>query len=99
MSDADDEVVELPIDGCLDLHTFQPRDLGSLLPDYLHECRERGILEVRIVHGKGRGELRRGVESLLGRIPGVAEWRSAHTHEGGWGATIVRLEPADATKR
>lgn len=42
-----------PITGTLDLHLFWPKEVGDLLPEYLDECRTRGILQVRIVHGKG----------------------------------------------
>src|SRR6188508_2193816 len=66
--------VPLPVSGELDLHTFRPRDLGSLLPEYFHECRQRGILTVRIVHGKGTGALRASVHALLGRLPEVREF-------------------------
>jgi DNA-nicking Smr family endonuclease len=87
------QCVELPIDGTLDLHTFRPREVGNLLPDYLQACRERGILEARIIHGKGRGDLRRTVHALLSRIPGVASFRIAGTGGGSWGATLVTLSP------
>ncbi len=83
--------VEVPIDGTLDLHTFDPRDLGELIPEYLDACRERGILDVRIVHGKGRGQLRRSVHAILGRLSGVESFRLAGEDGGGWGATRVRL--------
>ena len=85
------EPVELPIDGCLDLHTFSPREIGSLVPDYLEECRARGILDVRIVHGKGTGMLRESVHAILRRLPAVEAFRLADETAGGWGATIVRL--------
>ena len=85
----------VPIDGCLDLHTFNPRDIASLLADYVEECRRLGLGEIRIVHGKGSGALRRTVEALLPRIPGVAAWRAARAEEGGWGATIATLRPID----
>ena len=65
------EAVEVPIDGTLDLHTFHPRDLKNLLPDYLDACRQAGILQVRVVHGKGTGQLRRSVHAILGRLPEV----------------------------
>lgn len=86
--------VAFPIDGTLDLHTFRPSDLGSLLPEWLGECRARGILEVRIVHGKGTGALRRSVEALLARDPGVLSFRPAGEEAGGWGATLATLRPA-----
>jgi DNA-nicking Smr family endonuclease len=86
------EPVELPIDGCLDLHTFDPREVGELVPDYLAACRERGILEVRIVHGKGTGALRRSVQAILERLPELVEsYRLAGERRGSWGATLVTL--------
>ena len=85
--------VELPIDGTLDLHTFQPRDVELLVADYLSACRERGILSVRIVHGKGTGALRQTVHALLARLPEVVSFRTASEDGGGWGATLVELRP------
>jgi len=87
------EPLEIPIEGVLDLHTFQPREVKDLLPDYLAACRERGILQVRVIHGKGTGALRRTVHSILGRLPEVASFRLAEEGAGGWGATIVELRP------
>ena len=63
--------VELPIDGELDLHTFHPREIKELIPDYLAACREKGIYQIRIVHGKGKGVLRETVHRLLERLPEV----------------------------
>jgi DNA-nicking Smr family endonuclease len=88
-----DDPVVLPIDGTLDLHAFDPRDLGTLLPDYLAACRAAGILEVRIVHGKGTGALRRTVRTLLERNADVVGFHAADEAAGGWGATLVRLRP------
>jgi len=85
--------VEVPIDGTLDLHTFRPEELGELLPEYLAACRERGILDVRVVHGKGSGALRRGVHALLERLPEVESFRLGDQRGGSWGATLVRLKP------
>lgn len=86
-----DEPQELPIDGTLDLHTFQPSDLGSLIPDYIDACREKGIHELRIIHGKGTGALRRGVHALLERNPHVESYSLAGDRSG-WGATLVELK-------
>ncbi len=83
--------VELPIDGTLDLHTFRPGDVKDLLPEYLALCREKGILKVRIIHGKGTGALRETVHSILKRLPGVVSYRLAGEEGGGWGATIAIL--------
>lgn len=95
-SPVDDPVlVDQPIDGTLDLHTFDPREVEDLLADYLEACRERGILEVRVVHGKGTGVLRARVRSILDRLGVVARHRPADGEAGGWGATLVTLHPAN----
>ena len=86
------EVVEVPIDGTLDLHTFQPRELKTLLPDYFQACRDRGIYNVRVVHGKGTGALRRSVHALLDRMEGIESYRLGGMGEGSWGATLVVLK-------
>jgi DNA-nicking Smr family endonuclease len=83
--------IEQPIDGVLDLHAFQPGDVKDLVPEYLSECRKRGILQVRIIHGKGTGALRETVRSVLGKLPYVESFRTADEFAGGWGATIVVL--------
>jgi hypothetical protein len=98
MSDPDEfafDPVELPIDGMLDLHTFRPRDVKGVVTDYLDECRQRGILHVRIVHGKGIGALRTTVHALLEKRADVVEFHLAGSGSGGWGATIVHLKPLD----
>ncbi len=83
--------VPIPITGELDLHTFQPEDLGELLPAYLEECAARGLNDVRIIHGKGTGTLRETVRALLERSPLVQSFRPGDTLSGSWGATIVTL--------
>ena len=85
--------VEIPIDGTLDLHTFHPREVKELVPDYLQECRRRGILSVRIVHGKGTGQLRKKVHSVLKKLPYVTEFKPGDMGSGSWGATLVTLQP------
>jgi DNA-nicking Smr family endonuclease len=90
---APDEPVEVPIDGLLDLHAFAPAEAAAVVRDYLDACRERGVLDVRIVHGKGTGTLRRMVLALLARRDDVEWFRGADEAAGGWGATLVRLRP------
>ena len=87
------EPVEIPIDGILDLHTFHPRDVKTLVPDYLTECRARGILRVRIIHGKGTGALRETVHATLEKVQFVNSYELAGDRSG-WGATIALLSPS-----
>ncbi len=84
------EAVALPIDGVLDLHTFAPREVKELVADYVDECAQRGILELRIIHGKGTGALRRLVHAVLERHELVVAFRVADEN---WGATLVTLRP------
>ncbi len=88
-----DAPVEPPVDGILDLHLFRPADIKSLVPEYIRECRRRGILRVRIIHGKGAGVQRRVVHSILSKTECVVSFRLAGVESGGWGATIADLEP------
>lgn len=83
----------MPIDGVLDLHTFKPKEIGDLVPEYLNACQKAGILEVRVIHGKGIGNLQRSVHSILSRHPAVERFATASTTYGGTGATIVTLRP------
>ncbi|WP_232362523.1 Smr/MutS family protein [Desulfogranum mediterraneum] len=92
---AQDEPVELPIDGTLDLHTFRPAEIKTLIPDYLEQCLERKITQVRIIHGKGSGSLRRSVHAILQRQATVRSFRLADESAGSWGATLVTLQEVE----
>jgi len=92
MDNEEDELIEIPITSELDLHTFRPNEIGSLLPEYFRECRQRGLLEVRVIHGKGSGSLREGVHRLLEKLPEVKSFRLGDETSGSWGATIVQLK-------
>ncbi len=76
----------------LDLHTFQPKDVKSLVPNYLDECVTRGFRQVRIIHGKGKGVQRRIVHAALERHPAVDSFALGDPGAGGWGATLVVLK-------
>jgi DNA-nicking Smr family endonuclease len=91
---SDDEFggpVPLPIDGVLDLHTFPPREVKEVVLAYLEACQQQGILEVRVIHGKGIGNLQRTVHALLKEHPQVVSFALASQLYGGTGATIVKL--------
>ena len=85
------EPVIVPIDGILDLHTFNPKELVPLLADYLNACHEKGVFDVRIIHGKGKGIQKARVRSLLEKNPLVKGFKDAPEAAGGWGATLVEL--------
>jgi DNA-nicking Smr family endonuclease len=96
MAEDPKEPVAIPITGELDLHTFRPEEVTQLLDDYFFACRQRGILRVRVVHGKGTGTLRRTVQTHLQRSACVAGFSQGDEFSGGWGATIVTLLPLDS---
>ena len=93
-----DEPIQLPIDGVLDLHTFSPREIKDLVPDYLAACRERGIFQVRIIHGKGLGSINREpvlklhVRHWLMQRDEVLAYVQARPADGGGGAVMVLLK-------
>jgi DNA-nicking Smr family endonuclease len=86
-----DEAVVLPIEDSLDLHAFAPRDITSVVDEYLREAQRRGFSEVRLIHGRGKGVQRALVQSLLAAHPLVARFFDAPPERGGWGATVVVL--------
>jgi DNA-nicking Smr family endonuclease len=87
----DDEPVPVPIEDALDLHPFAPRDVASVVEEYLIEAAARGFREVRVIHGRGIGVQREIVRAVLGRHPLVASFADEPPERGGWGATNVRL--------
>lgn len=83
--------MELPIEGELDLHTFRPNEAASVVDEYLRACAERGIYEVKIIHGKGKGVLLHTIHALLQKHPAVKGF-SLDSGPSGWGATTVSLK-------
>ena len=86
------EPVRIPITDVIDLHTFDPRELPSLIEDYIEECVRLGFRSVRIVHGKGTGVQKRRVQAALRDNPHVSAFADAPAEAGGWGATVVELK-------
>jgi DNA-nicking Smr family endonuclease len=82
---------EIPITGELDLHPFAPRDIPSVVEEYVRVCRERGVLRLRLAHGRGKGVQRAVVRRALASMPEVVSFSDAPPEAGGWGATLVLL--------
>jgi dsDNA-specific endonuclease/ATPase MutS2 len=81
----------IEITDVFDLHTIPPRDVKAVVEEYLREAHRKGLLVVRIIHGKGIGVQREIVRTILSRTPFVHDWTDAPPDAGGFGATIVRL--------
>jgi len=73
------------------LHFFRPNEIKDLIPDYIEACLEKEIYSIRIIHGKGKGVLRRTVHSILEKHPQVDSFRMADDRSS-WGATLVELK-------
>lgn len=87
------EPVILPLEDVIDLHPFQPREIRSVVEEYLQECCAAGFTTVRLIHGKGKGVQRDSIQTLLARLPYVRAFHAAPPEAGGWGATVVQLNP------
>jgi DNA-nicking Smr family endonuclease len=85
----DDAPVEIPIEATLDLHAFAPRDVLSVVEEYLHAAQAAGLRQVRVIHGRGTGVQRAAVQRLLRTHPLVVRYWDAP--ESGLGATVIVL--------
>jgi len=85
----DDNVVRIPIEDAIDLHAFAPPDVVSVVDEYLRAAHEAGLNTVRLIHGRGKGVLRAGIQRLL-RGHSLVEryWDAPESHLG---ATLVQL--------
>lgn len=93
MSDEPEEPLAIPVTGELDLHSFAPGEIPSLVEEYVSACQERGIRLVRLVHGRGKGVQRAAVRRVLARLDAVESFGDAAPGSGGWGATVAVLRP------
>jgi DNA-nicking Smr family endonuclease len=90
-----DGPVVIPIEGSLDLHRFRPEEIGEVVDAYLEAAVEKGLREVRLIHGRGRGVQRHRVRVHLERSPLVERFAEAPGERGGWGATLAWLKLPD----
>lgn len=90
---SEDPPLRVPVEDSIDLHTFSPGDVVSVVEEYLEEAAAKGYREVRLIHGKGKGVQRAAVRSVLARHRLVAAFADAPAGAGGWGATRVVLRP------
>jgi DNA-nicking Smr family endonuclease len=85
----DEDSVRIPIEDAIDLHAFAPGDIVSVVDEYLRAAHEAGLGDVRLIHGRGKGVQRAGIQRLLREHPLVERyWDAPESHLG---ATIVRL--------
>ena len=84
-------LIHLPIEDSLDLHSFRPQDVRSVVDEYLIAAHARGFTEVRLIHGRGIGVQRANVQAFLATHSLVAGYTDAPEDRGGRGATLVRL--------
>lgn len=90
--DAGDAAHAVPIEREIDLHAFRPQDVAAVVGEYVTAAHAAGLLEVRLVHGRGRGVQRANVQTALERHPLVDTfWDDTASHLG---ATIARLRRA-----
>ncbi|HET7699184.1 MAG TPA: Smr/MutS family protein [Vicinamibacterales bacterium] len=88
-------VHRIPIESSLDLHAFHPRDIPSVVEEYIRAAHEAGLREVRLVHGRGAGIQRGIVQSVLERHPMVAAFHDAPESHLGATVAMLRLEKGD----
>lgn len=86
-----DDAHRVPIEGSLDLHTFDPRDIPSVVEEYVRAAHEAGLREIRLIHGRGTGVQRGIVQAVLDKDPLVESFHDAPGSH--LGATVAVLEP------
>ena len=86
------EPIVVPLEDSIDLHAFSPKEIPSVVEEYIEQCVEAGIYEARIIHGRGKGIQRQIVRSILAKHPLVLSFKDASPEAGGWGSTVVKLK-------
>lgn len=95
-ADPEEEVFVVPIEDAIDLHHFRPREILDVVDAYLDAALEKGLLEVRLIHGRGKGVQRANIQKRLRQDPRVVRFADSTPDRGGWGATLVWLDPRHA---
>lgn len=76
----------------LDLRGERYEDAIHKLEKYVDDVLLAGYAQASIIHGKGTGALRKGVQEFVKRHPHIKGSRSGEAGEGGSGVTIIRFE-------
>ena len=90
--DRNTDKVNLPIEDTIDLHSFRPEEISGLVEEYLYQAIQMGMVQVRIIHGRGAGIQRRMVQAILSRHPKVIRFQDAEDR----GSTSVILKPGSS---
>lgn len=69
MTTPGDHPHDVPIEDSLDLHAFHPRDVASVVDEYIRAAHAAGLREIRLIHGRGKGVQRGIVQAALERHP------------------------------
>ena len=88
----DNEIVNIPITGTIDLHGFQPKEIKEVVNEYLIECFNQNIYSGRIIHGKGIGTQQKIVHAVLSNHPYISDFSIGNETSGGWGSTTFFLK-------
>jgi DNA mismatch repair protein MutS2 len=76
----------------LDVRGMLVDEANIIVDRYLDDAYNAGLSEVNIIHGKGTGALRAGVQAFLKRHPLVKGYRMGSYGEGDAGVTVVTLK-------
>jgi DNA-nicking Smr family endonuclease len=91
----DDDPHIVPLDDALDLHSFHPKEVSSVVDEFIRAAHEAGYREVRLIHGRGRGIQRGMVQAVLEQHPLVDSfWDAPESHLGATVAMLVEGAPS-----
>lgn len=89
----DDDLPEyIEVTDVLDLHGFFPEQIPEIMEAFIDHAVELGLVNLRVIHGKGKSKLKWAVHQVLKTHPRVLWFGDAPPAYGGWGATIIELK-------